>query len=214
MARVVICDDHKVFGEAMASVLAGQGYEVVACTADLPSGLAAVARHRPGLYLVDLHFGDDHGTSGLDAVRHSSPGTRIVVVSGTSDAGAVARAREAGADGFVAKQRRLEDILDAIARVAGGEAVFHGPAPGAPPSRPPPGRDEASLGALTVREREVLDQLVEGKETAALAGELGISYATARTHIPRLLTKLGVHSKLEAVALVNGERDRRDAGDR
>ncbi|MGH9152797.1 MAG: LuxR C-terminal-related transcriptional regulator [Acidimicrobiales bacterium] len=206
MTRVVICDGHKVFGEAMASVLAGHGYDVVACTGDLPSGLAAVARHGPDLYLVDLHFGG--GTSGLDAVRRSSPGTRIVVVSGTGDAGTVARA--AGADGFVAKHRRLNDILDAIARVAAGEEVFHDPAPAVSRPRPPAGRREPSLSALTGREREVLDRLVEGKGTAALALELGISYATARTHIQRLITKLGVHSKLEAVALVNGAQDRRD----
>lgn len=214
MTRVVICDDHKVFGEAMASVLAGHGYDVVACTGDLPSGLAAVARHRPGLYLVDLDFRDGDRASGLDAVRHSSPGTRIVVVSGTFDAGAVARAREAGAHGLVAKHRRLEDILDAIARVDAGEAVFHDPAPGVSPPRPPAGSGEPSLSALTVREREVLDRLVEGKDTAALARDLGISYATARTHIQRLITKLGVHSKLEAVALVNGAWDRRDNRDR
>lgn len=208
--RVVICDDHKVFGEAMASVLTGHGYDVVACTDGPPSGLAAVTGHRPDLYLVDLHFrGVDgiDGLSGIGDVRAASPDTRVIVVSGSCDPEAAARARAAGAEGFVAKDRPLEDIISAIATVAAGGSVFHDPATGlASPARRSSQRRPASrTRVLTGREREILDRLVQGQGTAALARDLGVTYSTARTHIQRLLAKLGVHSKLEAVALVTRE---------
>lgn len=213
MLRVVICDHHRIFGEAMAGVLAGEGYDVVACTDEPASGSAAVARHRPELYVVDLHLGPAEEANGFGDVRAASPATRVVVVTGSSDPLASAKAKDAGADGFVAKDRRLDDILDAIARVAGGEAVFHGPvANGAPRSGSLP--VQPWRRGLTPREREILDRLVEGQETAALARELGMSYSTARTHIQRLLAKLGVHSKLEAVALANRDRDDLDGGTR
>lgn len=214
MLRVVICDQHRIFGEAMASVLAGEGYDVVECTDEPAFGSAAVARHRPELYVVDLHFGAVEEANGLGDLRAASPATRVVVVTGSSDPSASSRAKHAGADGFVAKDRRLDDILDAIARVAAGEEVFHEPVAEAAPPRSASPTNEPWSRALTAREREIFDHLVEGQETAALARELGMSYATARTHIQRLLAKLGVHSKLEAVALANRARDELDAGTR
>ena len=212
MTRVVICDDHRVFADALTSVLEGRGYEVVECTDAAEAGAFAVAEHRPDLYLLDQGCGrvdldEADGFDGIEAVRAASPNTRVVVVSGSSDPQATERARAAGAHGVVGKNRPLEDILTAIATVAGGASVFHELAAADRSNRTtgPARRAESRANRLTSREREILDRLVQGQATATLARELGVTYATARTHIQRLLAKLGVHSKLEAVAVVVAE---------
>lgn len=206
MPSVVICDDHRVFGQSLSAVLRAHGYDVKACTSDPEAGAAAVAEHRPHLYLLDLHFPGCSSLGGLSAVVARSPGTRTVVLSGSCDPQAAAKARTAGASGFVAKDHPLEEILSALAEIASGSAVFHAPA-GDPRSQPAEkDRPSTSIArCLTSREREVLDGLVQGQDTATLARSMGITYSTVRTHIQNVLSKLGVHSKLEAVALVMDE---------
>lgn len=202
---VVICDDHRVFGQALGAVLHAHGYDVLACASDPESGIEAVALHRPDLYVVDLYFPQGSSLDGLACVPVVSPGTRIVVLSGSSDPEAAGDARQAGASGFVAKDRPIDDILAAIRSIVEGRPVFHGceregPTPKSAGARP----NESLVRCLTSREREVLDRLVQGQDTASLARGMGVTYSTARTHIQSLITKLGVHSKLEAVALVMG----------
>ncbi len=203
MPSVVICDDHRLFGESLRVVLQVAGYDVRACTQDPEEGAAAVQRHRPDVYLVDLRFGATDGLSGMRAALKSSPGTRSLVLTGFADVEAATSARAAGAAGLVGKDRPIEEILNAINEVAAGRSAFFDPRRGM--VAPAPAADSAAeslVKYLTAREREVLDRLVQGQDTASLAREMGVTYSTARTHIQNLLTKLGVHSKLQAVALV------------
>ncbi len=213
MPGVVICDDHRVFGQALGAVLEAHGYEVLACSHDPESGIAAVASHQPDLYVVDLHFPGGSSLAGLGAVADASPRTRIVVLSGSADPRASSDARRAGASGFVAKDRPIDEILAAMADVVDGGAVFHDPHDPHDADRRrrgartgTTGPNEAIVRCLTTRERQVLDRLVEGDDTATLARSLGVTYSTARTHIQSVLAKLGVHSRLEAVALVMADQ--------
>lgn len=208
MPGVVICDDHRVFGQALGAVLEGHGYQVLACSHDPESGVAAVARHQPDLYVVDLHFPGGSSLTGLGALADVSPHTRVVVLSGSSDPKASSDARRAGASGFVAKDRPIDEILAAVRNVVEGGSVFHETDRRRPGSRAgAAGPNESIVKCLTTREREVLDRLVEGQDTATLARSLGVTYSTARTHIQSVLAKLGVHSRLEAVALVMADQD-------
>lgn len=205
--RVVICDDHRVFGQALSAVLQASGYEVVACTSDPGSGVAAVARHQPDVYLVDLHFPDGPSLETFGAVRADSPGTRIVVLSGSGDPDASARSQRAGAGGFVAKDRPIEEILTAIGDVAEGRPIFHQSYCQRPDAKSTADRPDRGVATcLTSRERDVLDRLVQGEDTLTIARDMGIAYSTARTHIQSLITKLGVHSRLEAVALLTANQ--------
>jgi DNA-binding CsgD family transcriptional regulator len=106
----------------------------------------------------------------------------------------------AGASGYLHKTRGVSALTRAIDRVQRGEVVVDVPKPG--PARPPARQDDAHRLAafLTVRERECLELLVEGLDTAGIAAKLGVSAATVRTHVQSLMTKLGVHSRLEAAS--------------
>lgn len=202
-AGVVICDDHQIFGDALALLLSDRGYEVLACTADPADGVDAVARLAPDVYVSDLHFPTGDGVAAVEVALAASPSTRVVVLSGADDHTAPARAEAAGASAYVRKDHSAEHVVAAIEAVLRGDVVFD--PPGAPRRATGGGngtrRERRDVAAqLTPRELEVLDRLVQGQETARLASEMAIAYSTARTHIQNILTKLGVHSKLEAVA--------------
>lgn len=214
--RIVICDSHRIFADTLGMVLKNDGRQVVACTFTHQEGSAAVMMHKPHLCITELDFPEGDGAEAIATAHASSPTTRIVVLSGSRSLGAAQRAKQAGATAFLSKRRALSDILSKLNDVgAGTGAVFDGITNGnanANGNGNGNGRSDGkgeyaatspkdALCFLTAREREVLERLVQGQDTATLAREMGVRYSTTRTHIQNLLCKLGVHSKLEAVAL-------------
>ena len=208
--NIVLCDDHRLFTEALAVVLADCGHRVVACTSTPEEAAAAVRTEPVDLCLLDLHFADGGGGAAISAIAEivsSCPGTRVVVLSGSSDPALLNRALMAGASGVAAKGEALESILSVLDRVHRGDVVVQGSAvrilTEMAPSPRTPVQELARF--LTARERQVLEHLVRGQSTAELAAQMGVRYSTIRTHIQNILTKLGAHSKLEAVALAMHE---------
>ncbi|HUR18296.1 MAG TPA: response regulator transcription factor [Acidimicrobiales bacterium] len=200
--RLVICDSHRLFADTLGIVMRNHGHQVAACTFTPDDGASAVAANRPHLFITELDFPDGDAGAVLAATHESSPMTSIVVLSGSKTPGAAIRAKQAGADAFLSKRRPLADILARMDDVVAGIGVFFDGLSGDNGARQFPTTDPADAFCfLTTREREVLDRLVQGQDTATLARDMGVRYSTARTHIQNLLCKLGVHSKLEAVAV-------------
>jgi DNA-binding NarL/FixJ family response regulator len=181
---IVVCDDHLLLADCLAAVLDAQGHRVLTAT-DPDAAVRLVANGGVDVCVMDLSF---PGATGFDAIREitlASPATRVVVLSGSAHPFARERALAAGAAAFVVKGEdvgRLIEAVEAIDRIA-------------------PENERRVDIALTAREREVLDRLVSGERTQMIADGMGVSYSTARTHVRNLLRKLGVHSRLEAVAL-------------
>jgi DNA-binding NarL/FixJ family response regulator len=131
----------------------------------------------------------------------------VVVLTGCSDPEALARAIDAGARGLAVKGDDIRRVIDTIERVHAGEIVLNVPSVQVTSGGCERRMDRNDLTRfLTTREREVLKRLVAGQNTAELARDMGVRYSTARTHIQNMLTKLGVHSKLEAVAFAVSNR--------
>jgi DNA-binding NarL/FixJ family response regulator len=191
--RVLLCDDHRLFVEAWALVLGARGLQVVDVRSSGAECLEALAGDPYDVCVVDRQLADGDGVELIPTINATAPGVPVVVVSASTDPALPRMAIDAGARGFASKEFGLEHLSDVVLRVARGERVVE---------RTPSARRVAFEAAslLTARERTVMSKLVEGKDTAQLAQELDITYATARTHIQNVLTKLGVHSKLELVA--------------
>jgi len=186
--RLVLCDDNRIFCEALAVALEARGHQALAIATTADEGVAAVARHQPDACLLDFRFHEGgEGVGAARAIRDKSPGTAVLVVSDSGSRVASLAATQAGVAGFVGKDQELDRIATALDAIAARR----------PPSRPRP------LPALTPREAEVLQRIAAGQGTKLMACEMNVTTETLRTYVKNVLAKLGAHSRLEAAALVS-----------
>jgi len=202
--RVILADGHALFREAITSALeAHDEIVVVADVGDGPGAIGKAVQLRPDCAFLDVHLAGIDGIEATRRIKERLPGCAVIVLSPNEDDALLVAAIEAGANGFLTKDCPLTDLIAAARSVLRGEVVV-------PPRLLPPllsglmrhrkEQDEAMrrLARLTRREREVLALLADGAGNDRIAEELVISPQTARTHVQNLITKLGVHSRLEA----------------
>jgi two-component system nitrate/nitrite response regulator NarL len=205
--RIVVCDDHRLLLEALAHALATQGFTVEAATSHPAEAVAAVKLYDPDLLLIDLAFPDGDGLDAAREVITQHPRTRVVVLTGSDDAAAVLEAARIGVAGFIRKDQRLSAIVDALGRAASGkswvDAALVRRLRSAQTSSAAP---RSPVDVLTRQERAVLAMLQEGLSTAEIVDRMGIGNSTVRSHIQAILTKLGVHSRLQAVAMLSHDQ--------
>jgi DNA-binding NarL/FixJ family response regulator len=210
--RVLLADEHALFREAMRIAL--ETAPDVRVEAEAKNGTDAVAeaeRARPELALIDADLDALGGIETTRLIVERVPECRVLVLSSEPDEHTLIRAIEAGARGYLTKSVPLSEVLRAGRAIVAGETVI-------PPDMLGPllsmligGREQRRdahmrVDKLTRREREVLSLLADGADNHVIAAALVISPQTARTHIQNVLTKLGVHSRLEAAAFARTRR--------
>jgi two-component system, NarL family, nitrate/nitrite response regulator NarL len=199
-ATILIVDDHRLFAEVVGSALGQLGARVLGPVGTAAEAVFAAATERPDVVLLDLALPDGHGIDVGREILEAHPDTIVLALSASTDPRVATEVVKAGFRGFVPKDARLATVVEAIRVAIDGRSVMIRPAHRAP--GPPRGGVSATLLAsgLTTREREVLELLVAGLGSRAIADELQISKNTVRTHVQSVLTKLQVHSRLEAAA--------------
>jgi DNA-binding NarL/FixJ family response regulator len=201
--RIVICDDHRLLLEALTRALTLRGFTVEASVSTPEEAVAAVDRLRPELLLLDLGFPHGNGAAAAREVLMRFPKTRVVIITGSTEAAAVQEAARLGVAGFVRKDERLDGIVSALHRAAAGDGRLDRSVQRTLETTPPaPGDRRSDVDRLTAQERVVLRCLADGLSTAEIVDQLGISPTTVRSHIQSILSKLGVHSRIQAVALL------------
>jgi len=206
--KVLLCDDHRLMLDCLAAVFEERG-DIVEVAATPEQAATLLAADGADVCVLDLGFPTTGGAEGVRLVREAAPATPVVIFSGTLDRSEVDEARAAGAHGYVSKDHSVYSLVEAVDRVATGDASTTSPwaSPGAPPGTdPPPGKGDQANHFLTPRERQALEGLVQGKNTTQLARWMGVRESTVSTHVQTVLTKLGAHSRLEAVALAMSNR--------
>jgi DNA-binding NarL/FixJ family response regulator len=209
--RVLIVDDDPLVRSALSLMLGGQGdIEVVGEAGDGLQGLRQVDALRPDVVLMDIRM---PVMSGLDATRrlHLRDAPPAVVVLTTFDADDhVVSAVAAGADGFLLKDTPPDQIVDAVRKVAAGEAMLSASATRSLVSRlrndPSAGRlrdAEERLAQLTERELEVAVAVGRGLSNAEIAAELYLSVPTVKAHVSRVLDKLGCANRVQVAMCVH-----------
>ncbi|MER5640172.1 response regulator transcription factor [Kitasatospora sp. NPDC002227] len=199
---LVVADAERLLADALALALTGRGYRVRATATTRGGLLRAVLDHRPDACLLDLHLSDGRALDVVDQIHRSAPETRILALSREADPGVVEIAIEAGAAGYLSKDRGVDALDRALRRILAGE-LFVEANLALEARQGSPATGSRSLRWLTHRELEVLRRLTEGDGTVEIARALDMTTNTARTHVQNVLDKLGVHSRLEAVALAN-----------
>lgn len=209
---VLIADDHAAVRAGLGALLdEPDDILVVAEAADGETVVAQAARHRPDVVLLDVQMPRASGIEAIPGIlAATSPPPRIIMLTTFAIDRYVDDSLAAGADAFLVKTVSAAGLVEAIRRVHTGEAVL---APevtrrlldrlaAATPSAPVvPVPAHPGLATLTAREREVLEQLREGLSNAGIATTLGLSEATARTHVSRILVKLGARSRVQAALI-------------
>jgi two-component system, NarL family, nitrate/nitrite response regulator NarL len=199
VTSLVLGGQHGVFLDAMVTVLSHRGYNVTA-SSTIQGTLEAVRERTPDVCLIDCCFTGADCIEVIGQLTDASPDTKVVVLSADPDTTRVVRALESGAAGYLHKSRGVKAVTTAIDRVRHGEVVVD--MPRAITGQQPQREDLCRLAdRLTPREQGCLSLLVEGLDTPAMAAKLGVSQATVRTHVQSVLSKLGVHSRLEAASL-------------
>jgi DNA-binding NarL/FixJ family response regulator len=208
--RVLLADDDALIRAGLAVVLGtAADLEVVAEAAD---GIVAVSqslRHEPDVVLMDVRM---PGIDGIEATRRlvaARGETKILILTTFHDDEYVYGALRAGDSGFLLKRASPERLLDAVRTVAAGEALLDPSVTrglihrflttGGSTIPPPSGLTQRRLDRLTERERQVLLLVAQGRSNTEIADLLVIAESTAKTHIKRVLAKIDVHDRAQAV---------------
>ena len=203
--RIVVADDHALLRTGLAGILGSQeDLEVVGEAADGNEAVRVVRELAPDVVLMDVRMPD---LDGIEATRQLADSPARILMLTTFDLDKyVYAAMKAGASGFLLKDAEPESLIDAVRRAARGEALL---APGITRRlveefvrRPEPGRvSESLLAPLTPREREVLGEIGRGLSNSEIAARLFLSEATVKTHLARLMGKLRLRDRSQAVVL-------------
>ncbi|MGQ0679443.1 MAG: response regulator [Actinomycetota bacterium] len=205
--RVLIVDDHKLLGEVLTERLEAESEVcVVGCLAD-PFRLAqTLDSTKPDLVLMDVDLGSADGIDLTRQIVRNEGETKVLIVTCLQDPSRVVEAIQAGAIGWVIKDGPIDDLMRAIRSAMAGEtylpsSMLRQIIVGVVKRRTEEQAFATRLSALTEKEREVLQLMVDGMDRAAISKKLFLSPNTVRTHIKNMFAKLEVHSSLEAVGL-------------
>ncbi len=206
MAHVLLVDDHPSFRQALAFMLRREPeIDAVAQTGSLAEARAVLAGDAEiDVAVLDLGLPDGCGADLIRDVHAANPDARVLILTASTDRYDAAQAVETGADGILLKTATIEEILDAVRRLAAGEQLLSqreviellrlvGQ------RRQEEHAARRAIGQLTPRELQVLQALADGLNDQQMAERLHLSVRTARTHMVHILAKLRVESRLQAL---------------
>jgi two-component system nitrate/nitrite response regulator NarL len=197
---VVVADDHPLYREGVVRALSASGQvDILAEAGGGREALAAIQEHEPDVALLDYKLPDLDGVAIVHAVVRDGLSTRVLLLSAFTDSGLVYEALQTGAAGYLPKEARREQIVDAVLACARGDTVV-------PPELTTGLVSEIRIRAvddapaLTAREREILRMIASGKSLPEIARELFLGVTTVKTHVQHVYEKLGVSDRAAAVA--------------
>ncbi len=210
--RVLLADDQPLIRTGFRLILDSEpGITVVGEAGDGAEAVDQARATRPDIVLMDIRMPE---MDGLDATRHivaddALGGIRILILTTFENDHNIVRALRAGASGFLGKNVEPDDLVRAVRTVAGGEALLSPQATqtlitqflSRPELEPLPEADPAPLAGLTDREQEVLVLVAHGLSNDEIAERLYVSPLTAKTHVNRAMTKLGIRDRAQLVVL-------------
>jgi DNA-binding NarL/FixJ family response regulator len=205
MTRVMVVDDHPMWRDAVVRDLGAAGHDVVATAADGGEAVRRAPAARPEVVVLDLQLPVMSGVEVTRALVAADPSVRVLVLSASGEHADVLEAVKAGATGYLVKSASSEELLDAVARTALGEAVF---TPGLAGlvlgeyrrlSVAPVAPSGPAAPRLTERETEVLRLVAKGLSYKDIAERLVLSHRTVQNHVQNTLNKLQLHNRVELV---------------
>lgn len=206
--RIILADDHRLVRDALRPALCelAENVEIAECASF--TGLMELAKwkNEPSLAIVELHLPGMSGLEEIDGFRSLAPKTPVVILSGYHDHRDVLAAFKFGVAGFISKTASVESTIIALRLILSGQRFFPSEVLEsvgislAQSAEGHPGGPNFPY-SLTVRESEVLDQLVEGNSNKAIARSIGVQEVTVKLHVRKLLRKFDARNRTEAVKI-------------
>jgi len=201
---VLVADDHPMWRDAVARDLTEAGFTVVATADDGPSAVHRTLATRPAVLVLDLNLPGLRGDEVCEAIVQAGLPTRVLILSASGEQRDVLAAVKVGATGYLLKSAARPELLDAVRRTAGGDAVF---TPGLAALvlgefrrlAAAPGADATDTPRLTERETEILRMVATGLSYKQIAARLVLSHRTVQNHVQNTLGKLQLHNRVELV---------------
>lgn len=196
--RIVLADDHVLVRQGLKSLLEREGYQVVAEASDGQEAVRHVESLQPDIAIMDISMPTLNGVNAAREMSGSSPRTKTILLTQHDESQYIREALEAGVREYVLKNQVASDLLLAIRQVSRGQ-VYLSPGVSSAVMEAYQSKSEKSKNPLTLRERQVLQLIAEGKSTKDVATLLGISVKTAESHRTRLMQKLDIHETASLV---------------
>jgi len=190
--RIVLADDHVLVRQGLMSLLEREGFQVVGEASDGQEALRLTELFQPDIAIMDISMPILNGLNAAREMSRSSPKTKTILLTQRDEGQYISEALDAGVKGYVLKNQVASDLLLAIRQVSRGQ-VYLSPGVSRAVMEAYHSKSEKSKNPLTLRERQVLQLIAEGKSTKDVATLLGISVKTAESHRTRLMRKLGIH---------------------
>jgi DNA-binding NarL/FixJ family response regulator len=208
MIRVLVVDDQEIVRAGLRTILESSGdIEVVAEAGDGRSAIEIASRTSPDVVLMDIRMPELDGIAATRELTLAEPNTNVLILTTYGLDDNIDDALRAGAAGFVTKSTAPDQLIAAVRQVARGESVLGADVTRqlihrlvSQPTRPD---RPAAFETLTPREIEVLTLVADGLSNTEIASELLVSEATVKTHISRMLTKLGLRDRVQAVVFAH-----------
>jgi len=202
--RVLFVEDHQLLADALAAMLAREPDMQVVGIAGTVADAKIMSREQLDVVLMDYRLPDGTGAEATRAIKARWPAARVVMVTALTDDETLLESIQAGADGYLTKDRAAEDVVTAVRAAHAGETLLPRSVIVEIARRVAVARERGDerrvVEPLTPRELEILRALTEGMSTPEICERLFIAPNTLRTHVQNIIGKLRVHSKLEAVA--------------
>jgi DNA-binding NarL/FixJ family response regulator len=190
--RILLADDHTIFRQGVRALLEREGFRVDGEAADGREATQIAAEVTPDVAILDVAMPLLNGLDAAQAIARVSPATRSILLTMHTEDPYVTRALQAGIRGYVLKSQATEDLVLAIREVSRG-GIYLSPGVSRTVVEAYLARQEMRPDPLSLREREVVQLIAEGKSTKEVAVLLGVSVKTAESHRTRIMSKLDIH---------------------
>ena len=207
--KILIVDDHDIVRKGLAMLVSRQ--EDLSVVAEAGSVAEAVAKAResvPDVVVMDIRLPDGTGIEACREIRDENPDVKVLMLTSYSDEEAVIGSIMAGASGYLLKEIRSQEIVDAIRIVGSGQSLLDPAVTAGVLERIRRGKEEDPLAQLTDQEQKILELIAEGQTNRQIAGQINLSDKTVKNYVSNILGKLEVSRRSQAAAFLAERRAR------
>ena len=210
--KVLIVDDHDIVRKGLVMLISRQ--EDILVAGEAGTAAEAVAKTRelsPDVIVMDIRLPDESGIEACREIRSQNPDVKVLMLTSYSDEEAVMASIMAGASGYLLKEIRSQEIVDAIRRVGAGQSLLDPSVTSSVLERVRRGnKEDDPLAQLTDQERRILELIADGLTNKEIADDVSLSDKTVKNYVSNILGKLEVSRRSQAAAYVAERRGRRD----